>query len=163
MQAFHIVEHEYNSLKQEVNNIVDSLSILGEMGVNDYERQSEVLNLQLAISIANNNNSAVKALEKKLDVVGKYGGLYMSLKNALEFKTEQLTLLKTKYQEAKVDAEEVLPQKFIVNSAYKAEKKSYPIRWIIVVVSTFSVFFLTLLVIILFERLPHHPVKKKEK
>jgi len=150
-KAFRIVEKEYISLQQEVNVIVDSMTYLGEKGVNDYERQSEVLNQQLAIAISNGNNNAVKALQKKLDTLGKYGGVLLSLKNALEFKTEQLTLLKTKYQEAKVDAEQSLPQKFIVNAAYPAERKSYPIRWIIVLVTVFSVFFMSVLIILLME------------
>ena len=159
-KAFQIVETEYNDLKAEVDNIVDSLRSLGELGVNDYERQSGVLNEQLAIAIASNNRSAIDALNKKLDVIGKYGGNYLSLKNALEFKTEQLTLLKAKYQEAKVDYEQQLPQKFIVNTAYKAERKSYPIRWIIVVVSGFSAFFLTLLIVMVVENISRLELKK---
>jgi uncharacterized protein involved in exopolysaccharide biosynthesis len=159
-KAFQIVETEYNLLQDEVNAIVDSLRNLGAIGVNDYERQSEVLNEQLAIAIANNNRSAIGALEKKLSVIGKYGGNYMSLKNSLEFKTEQLTLLKAKYQEAKVDYEQKLPQKFVVNTAYKAERKSYPIRWIIVVVSAFSAFFLTLLIVIIVENISRLELKK---
>ncbi|NTV83841.1 MAG: hypothetical protein HGA23_06010 [Bacteroidales bacterium] len=141
LKAFKIVENEYVALQSEIQTIVDSLQWLGRKGINDYERQSEVLNLQLAIAISQNNQHAIKLMQQKLDTIGKYGGTFLSLKNALEFKTEQLILLKTKYQESKVDAEEFLPQKFVVNSAYKAEKKSYPIRWIILVVTVFIVFF----------------------
>ena len=160
--AFKIVEGEYNGLLADVQSIVDSMGVLGQMGVNDYERQSEVFNQQLAIAIRNNDNSGVRALEKKLEVIGQYGGSLLSLKNALEFKTEQLTLLKAKYQEAKVDAEQELPQKFIVNSAYKAERKSYPIRSVIVIVSVFSAIFLTILVILFFENFSKIDLKKNE-
>ena len=152
LKAFFIVENEYESLKHEIDKIVDSLTYLGAKGVNDYERQSEVLNLQLAIAISDGKLGVQRELQRKLDTLGKYGGVFLSLKNALEFKTEQLTLLKTKYQEAKVDAEQSLPQKFIVNDAYPAERKSYPIRWIIVVVAAISVFFLSVLVILLLEQ-----------
>jgi uncharacterized protein involved in exopolysaccharide biosynthesis len=152
LKAFFIVEKEYESLKQEIDIIVDSLTYLGEKGVNDYERQSEVLNQQLAIAISDGKIGVQRILQRKLDTLGKYGGVFLSLKNALEFKTEQLTLLKTKYQEAKVDAEQSLPQKFIVNDAYPAERKSYPIRWIIVIVTAFSVFFLSVLLILLLEQ-----------
>jgi uncharacterized protein involved in exopolysaccharide biosynthesis len=160
MKAFHIVEAEYTGLLAEVQSIVDSLEYLGRKGVNDYERQSEVLNMQLAIAISQNNQHAMKVMQQKLDTIGKYGGTFLSLKNALEFKTEQLTLLKTKYQEAKVDAEEFLPQKFVVNSAYPAEKKSYPIRWIILVVTVFIVFFTSVLIIIIVENYPKLQLKK---
>jgi uncharacterized protein involved in exopolysaccharide biosynthesis len=159
-KAFRIVETEYISLEAEIQTIVDSLQFLGKRGVNDYERQSEVLNMQLAIAISQNNQHAVRLLQEKLDTIGKYGGTFLSLKNSLEFKNEQLTLLKTKYQEAKVDAEEFLPQKFVVNSAYPAERKSYPIRWIILVVTVFIVFFTTVLVIIIVENYSKLELKK---
>ena len=160
MKAFRIVETEYNGLLAEIQSIVDSLQFLGLRGVNDYERQSEVLNMQMAIAISQNNQHAIKILQQKLDTIGKYGGTFLSLKNALEFKTEQLILLKTKYQEAKVDAEEFLPQKFVVNSAYPAEKKSYPIRWIILVVTVFIVFFTSVLTIIIVENYSKLQLKK---
>ncbi len=160
VKAFQIVDQEYRSLENEVNGIVQSLRYLGSKGINDYERQAEVLNQQLVISLAQNNKYAVKAIQQKLDTLGKYGGEFLSLKDGLEFKTEQLTLLKTKYQEAKVDAEQFLPQKFIVNSAYKAEVKSYPIRWIILVVTAFIVFFTAVLIIIIVENYTKLQLKK---
>jgi capsular polysaccharide biosynthesis protein len=166
MKAFEIVEAEYKKLQSEVETIVDSLRTLGKMGINDYERQSEVLNQQLAIAIRNNDPRGQRMLQEKLDILGEYGGTFLSLKNSLEFKTEQLTLLKSKYQEAKMDAEQELPQKFVVNSAYKAEKKSYPIRSLIVIVTVFSALFLTILVILIFENLSKfnvNEIKKKLK
>jgi hypothetical protein len=65
----------------------------------------------------------------------------------LEYEKKELVDVKSKFMEAKVDAEQDLPFKFAV----KAEKKSYPVRWLIVVVSTLSTFILALLVLLLFE------------
>jgi hypothetical protein len=73
-------------------------------------------------------------------VLAKYGGLYTSITEDMEHDREALSRLKTKYEEAKVDATERLPNKFVVNVAKPAEKKSYPVRWLIVLVSTLSVF-----------------------
>ncbi len=160
-KGFKVVECEYNSLKEDVNLIVDSLVALGALGVNDVENQSQVLNQQYAIALMNGNRTAQAALQKKLDVLGKYGGIYTSLKNALEFKTEQLTLLQAKYKEAKVDAEEYMPQKFVVSDAFKAERKSYPIRWLIVLVSTVSALFLSIIVIMVMEKITAYNAHKK--
>jgi uncharacterized protein involved in exopolysaccharide biosynthesis len=159
--GYKIVETEYNSLKKEVDNIADSLVAIGKLGVNDVEYQSQALNTQMAIATSNNNRSAMAALQKRLDVLGKYGGIYMSLKNALEFKTHELTLLQAKFKEAKVDAEEDLPQKFIVNNGYKAERKSYPVQWLIMLVSTFSALFFTVIVIIIMEKISSYESHKK--
>ena len=161
VKGFRVVEAEYNAMKEEKNRIVDSLVTLGSLGVNDVEYQSQVLNQQMAITIMNGNRAAQAALQKKLDVLGKYGGIYLALKNSLEFKTEQLILLETKYKQAKVDAEENLPQKFVVSDAYKAERKSYPIRWLIISVSTLSALFLAVIVIMVTEKISAYNAHKK--
>ena len=159
--GFKIVEAEYKGLDLEIKAIVDSLVTLGSLGVNDVEYQSQVLNQQMAIAIMNGNRTAQTALQKKLDVLGKYGGVYMMLKNSLEFKTEQLTLLQAKFKEARVDAQSSLPQKFIVSDAYKAERKSYPIQWLIMVVSALSALFLTIIIIMVMEKTGNFNSHKK--
>lgn len=161
IRGFRIVESEYNSLKAEVAGITDSIVAIGKLGVNDVEYQSQALNQQMAIATMNNNRGAMAGLQKRLDVLGKYGGIYMSLKNALEFKTQQLTLLQSKFKEAKVDAEEDVPQKFIVNNAYKAERKSYPVRWLIIVVSAASALFFSIIVIVMMEKITAFKSHKK--
>jgi len=150
-KAFRIVEKEYLSLKREVEAQEDSLTVLRELGVHDYESQSEMFNRQLAIEMAKGNNSGVKRLEQKLEILAKYGGPYVSIRDALEHDKKLLSELKAKYEEAKVDATENLPHKFVVSSAYKAERKSYPIRWLIVIITLFSALFLALLVFGLIE------------
>jgi len=164
IKAFEIVEKEYIKLRDEVKQMEDSLTVLRGFGVHDYESQSEMINQQLAIEIARGNASGVRALEARLDILAKYGGPYVSLRDALEHEKKQLSHIKAKYEEAKVDANEELPHKFIVNYAFKAEKKSYPIRWLIMVVATISSVLLTLIVIIILENLLKNlDLKKKEK
>lgn len=161
VQGLRIVEAEYKGLQAEMQTIVDSLVALGALGVNDFEYQSQVLNQQMAISIMNGNKTAQAALQKRLDNLGKYGGIYMSLKNAMEFKTEQLTVLQSKLKEARVEANEQIPQKFIVSDAYKAERKSYPMRWLIMLVSTFSALFLSIIVIMVMEKITASNAQKQ--
>lgn len=150
-KAFLIVEKEYNSLKQSVQDKEDSLDVLRSYGVNDYESQAEMFNRQLAIEMARGNTEGINRLERKLAVIAKYGGTYVSLRDALEHDKKQLSEIKAKYDEAKVDASETLPHKFVVSNAYKAEKKSYPIRWLIVLISAISAILLAIVVLGLFE------------
>lgn len=145
-RAFKIVETEYLKLKDEVKVKEDSLTKLREYGVHDYESQSEMFNRQLAIEMAKGNTDGVRRLEKKLEILSKYGGPYVSLRDALEHDKKRLSEIKAKYEEARVDATEDLPHKFVVSSAFKAEKKSYPIRWLIVIISTISVIFLGIVI-----------------
>ncbi len=143
IKAFEIVKGEYEKLLGEIKVKEDSLTVLRQFGVHDYESQSEMFNRQLAVEMAKGQTESVARLEKKLDILAKYGGPYVSLRDALEHDKKQLSELKAKYEEAKVDATQSLPHKFVVNTAYKAERKSYPIRWLIVVVATFSMLLLT--------------------
>lgn len=150
-EALALVEHEYMSLQQQIRELEDSLTTIRSFGIVDYESQAEVLNNAYGLAIINNNDAAVRKLQTKLDVLAKYGGAYVSLRDYLLFQKESLSNLKTKYAEALLDATQTLPTKFVVNNAVKAEKKSYPVRWLIVVVSTFSAFILSLLLLVIYD------------
>jgi len=153
IKGLQIVENEYNKLKKEIQELQDSITILRQMGILDYESQAEVLNEQYAIAITKNNTQAAKIIAEKLNLLAKYGTAYISIRDALELYNKQLITIKNKYEEAKIDAEKTLPQKFVVSRAFKPEKKSYPVRWLIVLTSTFSVLLLSMLIIIIYEKL----------
>ncbi len=161
VKAFNIVQTAYSKLRDEITAKEDSLTKLRELGINDYESQAEMFNRQLAISMAKGNTTSVQRLQQKLDTLSKYGGPYVSLRDGLEYDKKQLSELKAKYEEAKVDATESLPHKFVISRAYKAEKKSYPIRWLIVVISLLSVWFLSILIIGVFNM--GKEIRKEEK
>jgi len=150
-KAMHIAESEYVLMKDYVKELEDSLNALRRMGVNDYESMSERFNEAYAKAILDGKAKAAEKLEEKLEILSQYGGAYVSIRDMLEHEKEQLSHLRAKFQEAKVDAEHTLPHKFIVNSAFAAEKKSYPVRWLIVVVAVISTFILSLLFIIVYE------------
>jgi hypothetical protein len=61
---------------------------------------------------------------------------------------EEEVKVKTKLDQARVDAYQVLPATFRVNAAIAADKKKYPIRWLVVVVAALSAFVGTLVVIL---------------
>lgn len=150
MEALNIVETEYLYQKDYVEKLEDSLITLRQFGVIDYESQAERLTEQLAVAIVQEKNNAIKAIEDKLSILSKYGGAYVSIRDQLEYEKKQLSFIHAKYKEVKVDAENNLQHKFIVNTATPSEKPVYPIRWLIVFVSTFSVFILSLLILLLF-------------
>lgn len=152
-EALKIVEREYLAKLNEIHKMEDSLKVINSYGVFDYESQSEVTNEQYAIAISKNDQHAIKSLEEKLLILGKYGSDYVALRDNIFMQRKQLNLLKSKYDEAKVDAEQVLSQKFVVSSAFPAEKKSYPIRWLIVVVSTLSALLIAVIAILLIENI----------
>jgi len=93
-----------------------------------------------------------KRLQEQLNLLGQYGGAHNSLKEQLEKENEELVKLRQKRDQTRVDVDEVLPVKFIVNDAAPAEKKTYPLRSLIVLISTVSCLLLCLLLIVLAEQ-----------
>lgn len=152
-QGLAIIEREYKSLKGNLRSLEDSLTDLRYKGVHDYETQSAVLSEQLATAQIELgvNKPAVKAIQAKLDTLAKYGGTYVSLRDQLTYLKEEVVKLKTAYDQAKVDVEESLPATFKVNNAYPAEKKKYPVRWLIVALSMLGAFTFTLVSILIWD------------
>lgn len=151
IQALKIIEKEYLNFRQEMVDMNAEMNVIRAKGVQDYYTQVEVLSEQYAIALQKNNQLAMREMKSQLDTLAKYGGAYQTMTLDMEYKLKQLNLLKTKYQEAKVDANETIEHKFIVNKAFKAERPSYPIKWLIVLFSTISTFLFTLILITLFD------------
>ncbi len=149
LQALQLVENEYNALKQDIELREDSLNTLRKKGIVDYEKQAEALSNALGVALSNGQNKAADEIQKRLDKIGEIGGPYIDIYNQLLFDKERISDLKTKLAEAQIDARQNLPQKYVVNKATVAEKKSYPVRWLIVVTSTLSVVILFMLCLII--------------
>jgi uncharacterized protein involved in exopolysaccharide biosynthesis len=147
-EGFKIVRKKYNDLQKDITTLEDSLEYLRTKGVQDYEAQISVLNEQYAVALIESKSGAAKAIKTQIDTLARYGGAYISIRDQLKFYYEELAKMKTRFEQARTDAETSLPHIFIVDRAYVAEKKKYPIRWLIVAVSTLGAFLATLLLII---------------
>jgi uncharacterized protein involved in exopolysaccharide biosynthesis len=148
-----IVEAELRQMEASVWADEDSLRKLRELGIYDYERQVEMISQQLAIELAKRNQAGIKALNERLELLGRYGGASVSIRDALEYEKKNLSELRRAYKKARVDAEANVPQKFIIDKAYRAEKKAYPVRWLIVAVSMFAATLLTIITLIVIENI----------
>lgn len=160
LQALRVVEDQYFDLANQIKEMEDSLNVLRSLGIHDYESQSEVMNDAYAVALSARNMAGARLLEEKLQILAKYGGAYVSIRDFLEYEKKQLSDLKAKYVEAKVEAQQTIPQKFVVNNAYPAERKSYPKKSIIVFVSTIAAFLLGLVVLIILDNVSFGKTKK---
>lgn len=151
VEALAIVQREHDAQVAYINDLEDSLRIMRNMGIINVRAQSERLTEQMATAILEGKTKAVNELKIQLDTLSKYAGVFTSLEEEKTLEKERLSLVRSKLREAEIDANQSLQHKFIVNNAFAAEKKSYPIRWLIVVVSTFATFLLTLVCILFME------------
>lgn len=152
LKAFNIVKKEYFEALANVQQIQDSLKKLRELGVINYEAQSEVYSNAYAQALAIGNKEGAKAIEEKFKIISQYGGTYQMFDELLTYESERITQLKQKYLEAKVDAEHYIPYKFVVSRAEIPEKEYYPIRWLIVLSGFISTLLLTLFILAFFSR-----------
>ena len=152
-QGYQSLLKDKNFVLSEIKNLEDSIAKIRALGINDYESQSEVLNEQWARAKIANNHSAANAIAKKLEILSKYGGQYSALRDDLVHSRGRLNYVQKKLNEHKLTAEENLEHKFIVNAAGPALKKSYPIRWLIVVATAFSTVHFMVLIIALKEQI----------
>jgi uncharacterized protein involved in exopolysaccharide biosynthesis len=152
-EALKIVEKEYMFCQSEINVLSDSIQKIRQLGIVDYESQAVALNQAYADALAKGNSSAAANINSKMNILSRYGGIYVELSKKIESEISRLGQLKDKYAAAKVNAEQSLPQIFIVDKATVSERKAEPKRSIIVIVSTISAFALFLLLLLIIDNI----------
>lgn len=152
LEAFRIVEKEYLGKVAEVKRVEDSLTFLRGLGVFDFQTQTQVLTEQRAQALIKGKKDVADDIDKTFQLLAKYGAKQVALSDRLYREYVRLSTLKKMYEQMGVDLKEELPFKFVVNRAVPAEKKKYPIRWLIVVISTISAFVLSVLVVAIMDK-----------
>jgi predicted nucleic acid-binding Zn-ribbon protein len=149
--GFTIVKGEYDKVREDVLEMDAELRNLRKKGVHDYEQQSAVISEQLATAILEGKDKRiVRELQNMLDTLARYGGRYVALRDELYLLKQEEVKIRTKLDQARVDAQQSMPATFRVTKAIPAERKTYPVRWLIVAVSMFSAFVGTMLFILVY-------------
>lgn len=151
MKAFELVEKEYLSADKRVKELNDSVSYYNKKGVIAHEHQIERLTEAYGKAVAEENARATKNIEAKIKELQQYAAPFMYYRTLWENESVRLRDLTSKYIEAKAETELSLSYVFVLDKAYRAEKKAYPKKSIIVMVSTFATFFLAVILFIFFE------------
>ena len=152
-QGYQSLIRDRDFIVGEIKIMEDSIAKIRAFGINDYESQAEVLNEQWARAKIVNNHSAALVIEKMLATLSIYGGLYVSIRDQLIYIRGNLNHINKKINEHKLTAEEQLEHKFIVNAAVPALKKSYPIRWLIVLTTACASALMMIVLVVLKEQI----------
>ena len=156
MTAFKYAEASLQSALNEVQVMEDSMKVLQEMGVYSYLDQIAALTEMYGTAIAEGHPDRAQQLKAQMDFLSKYGTTYVNLETNLKEAYAKLNVLRKRYDLMKIDVESNIPVMRVVDYASAADKKSFPIRWLIVAMSTLSAFvftFILLLIIDNFKRL----------
>jgi len=143
-EAFRLVEKEYMEAVRNLETLRDSMKQLSEQ-VTEHMRTT-----------GNPSDNLIRAISEN-------GALYISMMNSVRYETALVTDLSLKYKEARLEAEQNLPHKFVVEQAYPSEKKAYPRKSLIVIVSTFSALLFALIVLIVIDNIRSRVAIREEQ
>lgn len=122
-----------------------------EYGLLDYETQTqEVTQGYFRIAASGKTGEAKKKAEKILEGLSKHGGEFQRLSSLKEFGEEELSELYTANQEAINDINKKLTYTNEVVSPQIPDKKSYPVRWLVVFTAVFSTALFSSILLLLF-------------
>jgi len=143
-EAFRLVEREYLEASQKLTALRDSMNYLSAQVSENLKTSGDP------------TNNLIKA-------ISDHGALYITMMNMVRYETALVTDLSLKYKEARLEAEQNLPHKFVVEQAYPSEKKAYPKKSLIVIVSTFASLLFALIVLIIIDNIRARVAIQEEK
>ncbi len=151
--AFTIIEKEYFSTIQRMNELEDSLQKLRQLGILDYKSDVESYTKSYAKALEKGNSAGIKALSEKLDNLKKYGGRYQLISENLRKYRFKFPVIKSKYDEAFINVSTNIPATFSVEKAKPNEYKAKPQRYLIALVSALSALLIAVLFLLISERI----------
>lgn len=143
-EAFYLVEREYREAASNLASMRDSMELLSQMV------SSEVR------SGGNPTNNLIRALSEN-------GALYLSMLNTVRYETQMVSELSLRYREARLEAEQNLSHRYVVDRAYPSEKKAYPRKSLIVIVSTLASLLFALIILIVVDSIRERVAIQEEK
>ncbi|HTA28425.1 MAG TPA: Wzz/FepE/Etk N-terminal domain-containing protein [Bacteroidia bacterium] len=159
INAYLIVKGQFDSATAVANKLEDSMNYYRSIGILNWEYQVKELTAGLADAEVKSNAQAVKDISDKLKTFQQNGKGYWIISNELENNFIWLKQVKTSYEEAKVNAEQKIPSFFIADKATPPDRKSYPIRGLVVAGGTLAALIISLLLLLIANRLK--TIKKK--
>ena len=150
-QALTILETRKKILYKQRNLVHDSIQDYRLNGIISITAQVERLTEQYAIALAASNLNGARRIKKELNHIGENAGAHdMLLRKSYSIENE-LSNIEFEADRVLIDTNYSLENKFIINKAYPADKKSYPVRWLVVFSSLISVFVFSIISICISE------------
>jgi hypothetical protein len=153
-EVVQITRKDYDQLSHQIDSIEQRLNILrAEYGIVDYSAQAEEITKGMVKVLADQkiNTSGGKKLENWFKNFTEKGGEFVLLDHQQKLLVVRRSDMKKLLDEAISDANKNIIYGQKVQSPVPADKKSYPLRWLIVIVSLFSTMFVAILVVLFLE------------
>ncbi|KOH44475.1 GumC domain-containing protein [Sunxiuqinia dokdonensis] len=141
---------DLNRKRKEIEAIAAEMEPLRkEYGLLDYEIQAEQVTQGYMSALAGGANSrAIADIKNLMTNLEEKGGRFFLLQKELLALEMQRDTIASRYDKALARSEKNVTYTMVVEEPFPADKKAYPIRWLIVVVSFLAVEFLAVLTIL---------------
>lgn len=149
-----IATKDLKGLDREMDSIKTKMDMLRkEYKILDYEAQAKEITKGMVkvLTEQKKNTSGGKELQEWMKNLSEKGGEYEILANLQKTCLEERDSIKKVYDQALSNSKKKINYGQLVQSPVPADKKAYPVRWLIVLASTLSALFIAMLVILVLE------------
>lgn len=156
---YEIKQENLNKLKAERQAVKDTMSVLTQLGAVTMDEAYNGLVKQMEIA---ETKEEKEKIAKKLEMTELYGMELVSYKITLDFLEDRIATMSSVVVQAHTNAFESPSHKFVIEPASLPVRKAYPVRWLIVVVSTFSTVFLAIVLLLFWEKVKELQARTKK-
>ena len=149
-----IAKKDMKSINHEIDSIQEKMDILRkDYKILDYESQAKEITRGMVNVLAEQkkNTSGGKELQEWMKNLSEKGGEYELLAEQQKTCLIEKDSIKKVYDQSLSNASKKINYGQRVQNPVPADKKSYPVRWLIVLASTFAALFVAVLVILVLE------------
>jgi len=153
-EVIHMFEVQLRKKRMGLDSLKRELYRLGtEEGLLEYESQSQEIMKGYLGTIDGGNNSKInkKEVDRLRKNMEKGSGQLIELVEMIEWETQAYVEVKLDFEMAQRFFDAELTYSNIVSPPYPSDKKSYPIRWLIVALVTIATFVTSLIIIFFIE------------
>lgn len=154
-EKFGEVVNNYRTIMNLKRIELDSLALLAKdlgvkYGLMDFPNQTrEVMRAYLSPGSSSSKSKEVQRLKKNLE---EKGGEREVVSNLITGSTNNYSILKLEFDRAVLNQNRNFTYVNVLNKPFPADKKSYPVRWIIVIIAAIGTLIIAIIVIGFIER-----------
>lgn len=148
-------KRDYELKASEVDSLNSKMEVLRkDYGLLSYEIQSEQTSMGYMTALAEGASGArLEEIKKVMKNLSEKGGEFFMMEKEMQGLLVMRDTLRKRFDKAQSYSTQKATFSAVVEEPFPADKKSYPVRWLIVLVSLVATEFLALLVVYVMEKL----------
>jgi uncharacterized protein involved in exopolysaccharide biosynthesis len=151
-QNYESLNREYLSLLKQVKEVQDTMAFFENLGVVSDEEPWAAL-IEQETEAMKQGGKLLAEIKPVMEANRKYRSIYRSFFTKNPFLIKRVEALKSNLDQIQSDVNSSMSHKYVIDYAAASDKKAYPVRWLVVVVSTVSAIFLLLTLLVIFQKI----------